>query len=91
MRFVVLGLVIAAGALGLSAPSASAQFNNRFCTQGGLGGFGSMDCAYSTWEQCLASASGTGRHCTENPNYNPRAHGDVVGQSHRKHRTHSDH
>ena len=89
MRFVVLGLVLAAGALGLSAHSASAQFNNRFCTQGGR--FGATDCAYATWEQCLASASATGRTCTANPNYDPRAHGDVVGQSHRRHKTHSDH
>jgi Protein of unknown function (DUF3551) len=88
MRFIVVGLIIAAGALGSSAQPASAQFNDRYCTQGGLGGFGGMDCAYHTWEQCLASASGTGRHCTENPSFDPRTSGDAKVQTHHRHRTH---
>jgi uncharacterized protein DUF3551 len=72
MRLALMGLVIAAAAMAANVQAASAQesfFNKRFCTQGGgdRGGSGQPDCGYNTWEQCIASARGLGRYCTENP------------------------
>ncbi len=32
-------------------------------------GLGEPHCSYSTWEQCQASARGTGLHCEYNPYY----------------------
>jgi hypothetical protein len=71
MRPALIGLVIAAAAMAANVPSASAQesfFNKRFCTQGGGDrSSGQPDCSFNTWEQCIASARGLGRYCTENP------------------------
>ena len=76
MRLVFIGLVAAVSALAANVQSASAQesfYNERFCTQagGGVGGSGSPDCSFHTWEQCMASARGLGRFCSENPFWRP--------------------
>ena len=72
MRFILVGLITALVALAVDVRSSDAQesfFNKRFCTQGGgdRGGSGMPDCSFNTWEQCIASARGLGRYCTENP------------------------
>jgi hypothetical protein len=68
------------GLLAVNVPTSSAQesfFNDRYCAIGGGGrGSGISDCAYSTWEQCLASASGLGKYCSENPFWQPRTTGE---------------
>ncbi len=69
MRLLALGLLTVTLTMAAGVQSGSAQFNNRFCAQGGRGGSGEPDCSYRTWEQCRAAASGTGRYCTENPNW----------------------
>ena len=64
MRFVLMGLATAVAVLA-SDPS-HAQVRRSWCSEGHIG-FGTLDCSFSTLEQCRASASGTGRHCTPNP------------------------
>jgi hypothetical protein len=74
MRLVLIG-GIAAAALAADIQSGSAQisfFNRQFCTIATSGqDSGEPNCSYDTWEQCRASASGTGRYCSENPFWKP--------------------
>jgi Protein of unknown function (DUF3551) len=81
MRKTSIGIVttLAALAFAQSGNTQESFFNSRYCTQGGRGGSGVMDCSYHTWAQCQASARGLGRYCTENPNW--RARGTVEGRS----------
>jgi len=69
MRFAMIGIGLAAMAFAAGVqPGNAAWGNSRYCTAGGGGGSsGEMICSYNTWEQCMASASGLGRYCTENP------------------------
>jgi hypothetical protein len=67
-----IATVVAALTVAQSGHAQESFFNNRYCTQGGRGGSGVMDCSYNTWAQCQASASGLGRYCTENPNWRAR-------------------
>jgi hypothetical protein len=71
MRPTFMVLAIIAVTLPAYVKSAGAQesfFNERFCTRGGgARGGGDLDCAYHTWAQCIATARGLGRYCTENP------------------------
>jgi hypothetical protein len=74
MRLALIGLAALMTALAGGVQSGSAQFNSRYCTDGGSDNSSGMpDCSYNTWEQCRASASGLGRYCTENPAYVARA------------------
>ena len=66
----VLALVLLAGAT-MAADVASAQpVNGRapWCVNVGLHG-GTLDCAYHSLEQCMASASGVSNQCSLNPWY----------------------
>jgi hypothetical protein len=45
------------------------NYNEAWCAQMGDG---IEDCAYYTWSQCRAAASGTGNFCYQNPRYVPR-------------------
>ncbi|HEY7298165.1 MAG TPA: DUF3551 domain-containing protein [Xanthobacteraceae bacterium] len=71
MRLAVVAVAVIIAALTEDMNSAAAQesfFNERFCTRGGgARGGGDLDCAYHTWAQCIATARGLGRYCTENP------------------------
>jgi hypothetical protein len=72
VRLALILFIAAAAVLAADSQPVSAQmesfFQKRFCTIGGSrGSSGMADCAYNTWEQCMASASGLGRYCTENP------------------------
>ena len=77
MRQFLLGLAAVIAAWTADVPSGSTQesfFNSRFCTMGGGDRSSGMpDCGYNTWEQCVASARGLGRYCSENPNWRPQA------------------
>jgi hypothetical protein len=73
MRVAVIGLVTIAAALATEIQSSSGEesfFNERFCAAGGGGGpqgnSGVPDCSFHTWQQCIESARGLGRYCTEN-------------------------
>ena len=80
MRTALIGLAALIATVAVDAPSSSAQesfFNKRYCTiGGGTRGSGIADCGYNTWEQCLASASGLGKYCSENPYWKPEAAGE---------------
>lgn len=73
MRSIVLGamsaLAIGIGATMMSAAPASAG-NYPVCQ---YGPFDRMDCRYSTFGQCAASASGLGATCLANPAFAGRA------------------
>jgi Protein of unknown function (DUF3551) len=78
MRLALIALGTLTATLASDMRSVSAEesfFNDRYCTQGGTnssGGAG-LDCAYHTWQQCIASARGLGRYCKENPAWHPQA------------------
>ena len=76
MRSPLIGLATLIAALAADANLAGAQesfFNDRYCTRGmGFRSGGSLDCSYRTWAQCIESARGLGRYCTENPFWRPQ-------------------
>lgn len=63
MRTVLLALATVAAASAFSVGPTHAQ-QYPFCLKDGPG---PGDCKYDTYEQCLATASGTGKYCQ--PNY----------------------
>jgi hypothetical protein len=65
-----VGLATVAAALAVSVEPSSAQ-NRRWCTERGVGSWGFPNCAYDTYQQCAATASGLGLRCTENLQYQP--------------------
>jgi Protein of unknown function (DUF3551) len=69
MRQVLLaGLLSTAGFLATATPSWSASAQDRYCLQGAQQGYPG-DCQFSTYDQCMASASGTNSFCGVNPRY----------------------
>ena len=77
MRLVLMGFATMIAILLADMPSGSAQesfFNARYCTRS-MGFGGGLDCAFHTWEQCIASARGLGRSCMENPQWRGGAAG----------------
>jgi len=68
MRKVMLALLAsaAAGVVTLAGSAPAAAFDYPYCLQGrGVGVPG--ECAYQTYAQCMASASGRGLYCNINP------------------------
>ena len=68
MRLALIGFVTIA-AVAADVRSGSAQesfFNSRYCTASPPGG-PELNCAFRTWQQCIETARGSGRYCTENP------------------------
>lgn len=51
---------------GYVAPAPAIQ--DRYCLQGRIWGYPG-NCQFSTYEQCMATASGTDAYCGENPLY----------------------
>jgi hypothetical protein len=67
MRLALIGLAAVVAALAAGVQPGNAQFNSRYCSQGGgPGSSGESDCSFNTMAQCRATASGLGRYCTEN-------------------------
>ena len=59
-------VLLAGGAATMAAPAPAAAGDYPYCIQGG--GFGYPgECSYSTYNQCLASASGRRVYCGVNP------------------------
>ena len=50
------------------AVAATSGIQDRFCLQSREWGYPG-NCEFSTYEQCEATASGTGAYCGENPQY----------------------
>jgi hypothetical protein len=69
MRILLIGIGVTVAALAADVRAGSAQrgYDNTWCISNGVHGAGSMDCTYSTFQQCLASRSGNGGMCVENP------------------------
>jgi hypothetical protein len=69
MRIAVAPFVIALAATLISAPASGA----KYCLQGADAGYPG-DCSYSTYAQCMATASGTLNDCGINPRYAYKKH-----------------
>ena len=66
MRQVLLAPLSVVGLLATAVPSSAAQ--TRYCLQGRIWGYPG-NCQFSTYEQCMATASGTDAYCGINPAY----------------------
>ncbi len=68
MRNAMLAILTLSAALAatLAGPSPAAAYDYPYCLQGrGVGSPG--DCAYSSYAQCMVSASGRALYCNINP------------------------
>jgi hypothetical protein len=65
ISLLVLAILVATAAIG---PRAEAQ-NYPWCANNK----GSMNCGFTTIEQCMADVSGTGGYCVQNTQYVPPA------------------
>jgi Protein of unknown function (DUF3551) len=61
MRLAVIAVVAVAAGLAADLHSAGAVHNARWCV--------GNDCAFQTWDQCMATARGHARTCRENPRW----------------------
>jgi len=66
MRRVLQALMLCCAASLIGALPAAAR-NYPFCIKGC--DFGAGDCSFSSYQQCLATASGRDAYCAENPNF----------------------
>jgi uncharacterized protein DUF3551 len=57
-----------AGLLSLSPAAAQRRIQDQFCLQGRIWGYPG-NCQFSSYRQCMASASGTDAYCGINPRY----------------------
>jgi hypothetical protein len=62
-RFLFISLFALLSVAGINPATAA-----RYCLQGRAWGYPG-DCHFSSYSQCMASASGTGAHCGINPRY----------------------
>ncbi len=60
--------VVIAGLAGLVPSVAGAAAQDRYCLQGRPYGYPG-NCQFSSYQQCMASASGTDAYCGRNPQY----------------------
>ena len=79
MRQVLFAGLLLTGLVEIASPSfarshvrapaeAAEQIQDRYCLQGGISGYPG-NCQFSTYEQCMATASGTDDYCGINPQY----------------------
>ena len=54
--------------MGVPTEAAPATIQDRYCLQGPEWGYPG-NCQFSTYDQCMATASGTTAYCGENPQY----------------------
>ena len=62
----VLATVSTLTAIGCSGPAAAQELQDRYCLQGWIWGYPG-NCQFSTYAQCVATASGTAAGCGINP------------------------
>ena len=79
----ILFLGVAAAILAIASPPALGQ-NYPWCSNfhDGAG----TNCGFSTYEQCMATAQGSGGSCTRNNLYAPSAGSSHARRSARRHR-----
>jgi uncharacterized protein DUF3551 len=68
VSLVVLAAISALSAMGTVAPAAAEAVQDSYCLQGTNYGYPG-NCQYSSYPQCMASASGTMDGCGINPMY----------------------
>ena len=76
-----LAALVAAGSATPAAAAISYPWCARYATSGG-------ECSFNTYEQCMATLSGIGGSCTDNPGYSgPAAAGpyNAVPRAARRH------
>ena len=66
MRHLVTALLFALSVATLTSAPSAAQIQDRYCLQGRSWGYPG-NCQFSTYEQCMATASGTDAYCGINP------------------------
>ena len=66
-------LVLAVASVGAVVPRVAAAGGLPYCIKGCDFGGGAGDCSFSSYQQCLATASGRDATCAANPYYNARA------------------
>jgi len=62
----ILAAVSALTVAGAMSPAAAEPIQDSYCLQGRQHGYPG-DCSYSSYPQCMATASGTGEGCGINP------------------------
>ena len=67
-RTLLIAVLLAGAALAPSAGQAQGYQDYPYCVQGADNGWPG-DCSYSSYEQCLATASGTKDSCGINPRF----------------------
>ena len=68
MGRLVATLLLALSATALISAPSTAQIQDRYCLQGRSWGYPG-NCQFSTYQQCMATASGTDAYCGINPMY----------------------
>ena len=63
-----LAAMSALTAVGSIAPAAAGGIQDRYCLQGRQWGYPG-NCQFSSYPQCMATASGTNSYCGINPRY----------------------
>jgi hypothetical protein len=66
----IVAVVAAAAALMLLAPHAGNARDYPWCANYN-DKYGARNCGFDTWEQCLATVSGIGGFCNQNPSFQP--------------------
>jgi hypothetical protein len=72
MRKAVWALMACCAASTMGAAPAAAQ-NYPFCIKGCDFGAGRGDCSFSSYQQCMATASGRDAYCDTNPYFSAKA------------------
>ena len=72
MRCVLLALMVACAAWAITATPAPAD-GLPYCIKGCDFAGGAGDCSFSSYQQCLATASGRDATCAPNPYFNAKA------------------
>jgi len=72
MRSVLLALMVACAAWAITATPAPAD-GLPYCIKGCDFAGGAGDCSFSSYQQCLATASGRDATCAPNPYFNAKA------------------
>ena len=83
-RMIVLAVSALTAGFALSSAPASAAPAYPWCTRVSTSG---GECAFNTFEQCMATLSGIGGACVENPGYSGPAPGGPYNAVPRRHRT----
>ncbi|MET0675497.1 MAG: DUF3551 domain-containing protein [Bradyrhizobium sp.] len=68
MRRLLLAVLSALSIAGNLMPASAEAIQDRYCLQGRRSGYPG-NCAFSTYAQCMATASGTADGCGVNPQY----------------------